>query len=655
MSTRVNVSLVSGSFFGRGGVMRVVRMMAVAVALAVVLGASAAHAFSYDWDGTSNDWSPAGHWTGDGGLPDGSDDAGAINSGTADANVDLGSAGDRPTITVATGGILHQPGTTNTVNCPIVMDGGTWVSATSWLGDGSKSKYLTGGVTLNSDSYFKGRRSNKLYVNSLVDGSGKFIASSVDEYKSVGLTIYLSQTNTYDGGTLMTGTKQIVVVANADEALGTGDIDVNKGTLVFGANQTYAAPPTVNVNGGAVQLSGDNRSVNMPLVYGASGGGLSVPNGTQDTVVSGTVTLNGTMTYSNRRASGYTALKINNTVSGNGSIVVNSTDMYDGSRGALELAATNSYDGGTTVTSGGLRATADQALGDGTVTVNTGGIGGKYGWYLQGGLSVETQQTYGAQPLVQANSGGSVYINTASGVDVDLDVTLNGGEVCGSWSADGRNNGLAGTVTLIADSYVGGARGTGSLDISGQITGAYSLTKQRNNRLNDSTSSYGASPRNLGGAIILSNSTNDYTGGTFIEYGTLIAAAAGSLGTGDVVVFGDAELEVDADGALAPGAVLYLLAGSVGLLDLNVDATVYALTLGGTWDGTEVIDIQAEIAPGTYTEATFAAEYASYVDYIDFATGTTSLRVLTGPLPVAEPAGLGLIGLALLGLKKKRS
>ncbi len=138
----------------------------------------------------------------------------------------------------------------------------------------------------------------------------------------------------------------------------------------------------------------------------------------------------------------------------------------------------------------------------------------------------------------------------------------------------------------------------------------------------------------------------------------LVGAAANALGSNNsIIVHGGAELEITDPNALNGTNTLYLLSGSEGLMDLQDDARVLALNLGGTWNGgTGEVDDSKKVAPDIYTEATFAADYPGYVDYINFATDTTTLEVLTGPsAAIPEPAGLSLIGLAVLSLRRKRS
>lgn len=62
--------------------------------------------------------------------------------------------------------------------------------------------------------------------------------------------------------------------------------------------------------------------------------------------------------------------EIDNVISGNGSIV------HDGARvGRIQLNATNTYTGGTTVNGGGINSNADNGFGTGALTVNGGTLG----------------------------------------------------------------------------------------------------------------------------------------------------------------------------------------------------------------------------------------------------------------------------------------
>jgi MYXO-CTERM domain-containing protein len=154
--------------------------------------------------------------------------------------------------------------------------------------------------------------------------------------------------------------------------------------------------------------------------------------------------------------------------------------------------------------------------------------------------------------------------------------------------------------------------------------------------------------------VYLANPANTFTGGLHVKGGgVLTVTTAGACGDGDVIVYGDTEIEADAVNALDAGNVLYLLTGSNGFLDLDADCEVQALNLGGTWDDVEGTVVGGEwVNAGVYGGAEVEAYQSQFDGYIDF--GGNTLTVLSSPAPIAEPAGLGLVGLALLALRRRK-
>ncbi len=400
-----------------------------------------------------------------------------------------------------------------------------------------------------------------------MSGAGQLQVLCLDHFNWDGLTVELTHENTYTGGTwLKTSSYTQTLVVNANRALGSGTVTIDAGKLSFAVSQDYGldTPPAIIVNGGGVMQTA--AALGLDVEYTASGflscadghwGGNHTFSGEVEIAAGANVALSGSRD---------SHLTLTGTVSGAGSLSTANTDFgYYNYTGNLALNhAGNTYTGGTEVASGGLRVQADQALGTGTVGVTCSGVA--TGWLL-GGLSVEAQQSYaaGAQPLVRIDPGGAVYVAAGTGVGLNLDVTLNGGELSGS-ALGSQDSELAGLVALTADSYLGGAYG--SLEVSGTITGSHKLTKQSN-----SSSHPGDNNRNLSGPITLSNPANDFDG-LDVLYGTVKTAAGGALGVGTVNV---SAAPASADAAAVPKGARLMTVTNDGALDnpgqtVNIDA-----------------------------------------------------------------------------------
>jgi hypothetical protein len=203
------------------------------------------------------------------------------------------------------------------------------------------------------------------------------------------------------------------------------------------------------------------------------------------------------------------------------------------------------------------------------------------------------------------------------------------------------------TVTLMNDTTFG-LSATGTYDY-GRIWFNGQITEDATPRALTVNTTGSSAYRGRG---TLNNSTNDFTGGLHVKGGRLMVGAAGACGDGDVIVYGGAELQVEVTNGVDPDNVVYLLSGSKGLLDLDADCTVQSLNLGGTWDDVEGAVVGGEwVDPGSYTDLAIVAYQSQFEGYVEFDGNW--LTVLSTPAPINEPAGLGLVGLALLGLRKR--
>ncbi|EAR2770339.1 autotransporter outer membrane beta-barrel domain-containing protein [Salmonella enterica] len=224
----------------------------------------------------------------------------------------------------------------------LISDGTLVASNVEALGTGDVTDDAT--LELNTGGDF----------DNAINGSGQVVKSGDD-------TLALSGSNTYTGGTLISGG---TLVASNVEALGTGDVTDNA-TLELNTGGTF---DNAISGSGKVEKSGDDT-----LTFSGSNtytGGTTINDGTLvatsvDALGSGDVTDNATLELN-------TGGDFTNNIGGTGR-VEKSGD------GTLTLSGSNTYTGGTLISDGTLVASNVEALGTGDVTdnatlaLNTGG------------------------------------------------------------------------------------------------------------------------------------------------------------------------------------------------------------------------------------------------------------------------------------------
>ncbi|ECS3846861.1 fibronectin-binding autotransporter adhesin ShdA, partial [Salmonella enterica subsp. enterica] len=276
----------------------------------------------------------------------------------------------------------------------------------------------------------------------------------------------LSGANSYTGGTLISGG---TLVASNVEALGSGDVTDNA-TLALNTGGTF--DNTISGSGQVVKSGDDVLTLSGSNTYT---GGTTISGGTLiasnvDALGTGDVTNDATLELN-------TGGDFTNNISGNGQVVKSGDDT-------LTFSGSNTYTGGTLISSGTLVANDVNALGTGDVTDNA---------------------------TLELNTGGD-FTNNISGSG---QVVKSGDDTL---TLSGTNSYTGGTTisggTLVATNVE--ALGTGD------VTNNATLELNTGGDFTNNISGSGQVVKSGDETLTLSGA-NSYTGGTLISSGTLVA------------------------------------------------------------------------------------------------------------------------------------
>ncbi|EAA9370775.1 fibronectin-binding autotransporter adhesin ShdA [Salmonella enterica subsp. enterica serovar Apapa] len=434
-------------------------------------------------------------------------------------------------------------------------------------------------------------------------GSGSLVKTGTGE-------LTLNGDNDYSGGTTI---DDGVLIAASVNALGSGDID-NSGVLQVGEgelkNTLFGSGSLVKTGTGELTLSGDNTYSGGTTI---SGGTLTADHA--DSLGSGDIDNSGVLQVGEG--------ELKNTLSGSGSLVKTGT-------GELTLSGDNSYSGATTISDGTLIAANVNALGSGdidnsgTLKLEAEGEFNLANVTTQSGATTELAKgtTLNVYSLTQqADSTLNIDLSKANGESaitadsVTLGGTLNVtgiGSVTDSWTpeaytytlidsdsaitsdfddltiagmnredvdfltidgkvdeTDNTNYDLTASLSWYADrdNATTDAHGTFTLsDPDGSFNVAATLTDV-DDTLDPGSRWDGKSLTKEGAGTLILSGDNDYSGGTTINEGTLVAASTTALGTG--MVDNNATLVLDADGEVSAAGGITTHSGATTQLALG--------------------------------------------------------------------------------------
>ncbi|WP_079906050.1 fibronectin-binding autotransporter adhesin ShdA [Salmonella enterica] len=390
---------------------------------------------------------------------------------------------------------------------------------------------ITGGTLTadNADSLGTGTIANNgvLQVGegeleNTLSGSGSLVKTGTGE-------LTLSGDNTYSGGTTITGG---TLTADHADSLGSGDID-NNGVLQVGEgelkNTLSGTGSLVKIGTGELTLSGDNTY----------SGGTTIDDGV---LIAANV----------------------NALSG-GDVDNSGTLMLD-ANGAFELANVTTHSGATTALAAGSTLDAGQltqedgstlsidlgaATDEAMITADSVTLGGTLN--VTGIGSVTDSWTPEAYTYTLIDSDSAITSDfddlTVAGMNrEDVDFLTIDGKVD---ETDNTNYDLTASLSWYADrdNATTDAHGTFTLsDPDGSFNVAATLTDV-DDTLDPGSRWDGKSLTKEGAGTLILSGDNDYSGGTTINEGTLVAASTTALGTG--LVDNNATLVLDADGEVS--------------------------------------------------------------------------------------------------------
>ncbi len=422
-------------------------------------------------------------------------------------------------------------------------------------------------------------------LESTLSGSGSLVKTGTGE-------LTLSGDNSYSGGTTIIGG---TLTADHADLLGTGAV-ANSGVLQVGEgeleNTLSGSGSLVKTGTGELTLSGDNSYSGGTTIIGgtltadhadslgtgavANSGVLQVGEGELENTLSGSgslvktgtgeLTLSGDNSYSgDTTIADGTLIAANVNALGSGNIDNSGTLMLD-ANGAFELANITTHTGATTALAAGSTLDAGQltqedgstlsidlgaATDDAVITADSVTLGGTLN--VTGIGSVTDSWTPEAYTYTLIDSDSAITSDfddlTIAGMNrEDVDFLTIDGKVD---EADNTHYDLTASLSWYADrdNATTDAHGTFTLsDPDGSFNVAATLTDV-DDTLDPGSRWDGKSLTKEGAGTLILSGDNDYSGGTTINEGTLVAASTTALGTG--LVDNNATLVLDVDGEVS--------------------------------------------------------------------------------------------------------
>ncbi|HGJ6194073.1 TPA: fibronectin-binding autotransporter adhesin ShdA [Salmonella enterica subsp. enterica serovar Kinondoni] len=457
--------------------------------------------------------------------------------------------------------------------------GGTTISGGTLTADHADS--LGTGAVANSGVLQVGEGE----LENTLSGSGSLVKTGTGE-------LTLSGGNDYSGGTTIIGG---TLTADHADSLGTGAV-ANSGVLQVGEgeleNTLSGSGSLVKTGTGELTLSGDNSYSGGTTIIGgtltadhadslgtgavANSGVLQVGEGELENTLSGSgslvktgtgeLTLGGDNSYSgDTTIADGTLIAANVNALGSGNIDNSGTLMLD-ANGAFELANITTHTGATTALAAGSTLDAGQltqedgstlsidlgaATDDAVITADSVTLGGTLN--VTGIGSVTDSWTPEAYTYTLIDSDSAITSDfddlTIAGMNrEDVDFLTIDGKVD---EADNTHYDLTASLSWYADrdNATTDAHGTFTLsDPDGSFNVAATLTDV-DDTLDPGSRWDGKSLTKEGAGTLILSGDNDYSGGTTINEGTLVAASTTALGTG--LVDNNATLVLDVDGEVS--------------------------------------------------------------------------------------------------------
>ena len=384
--------------------------------------------------------------------------------------------------------------------------------------------------------------------------------------------------------------------------------DGGAGIGIVGSNVTLTISPGVSITGGTGGLggisdagNGTNGAAGAGILVGAGGGvsgvvinnsgkilgataaapAINILNDSSVTLTSGNATsgltgniaVNGFLTLAQTANSTTIANTITDGTGGNGGVGINTSGGF-----SVTLSGANTYSGGTFLNSGTLVIGNNSALGTGNLAMLSGTTLGSNGSFaITNPIQMSGASFFAPAASTTLTLGGAISDGTSPGF---LVATGPGNLILSAANSyTGGTTVTNGTLQISGHGTLGATTGTlgvsgGTLDLGNttQTTGALTLIGGtiQNGTLNSSSfgvqagtvtailGGTGALTKTGSGTVTL-DGANTYSGGTFLNTGSLFIDNSSALGTGNVTM--------QAGTTLAP---------SVGVLEIKL-ATFFAL------------------------------------------------------------------------------